>query len=45
MATLLGLNERQRMILLGCGAAGAISAIFNAPVAGILFVLEVLLAD
>ena len=30
------------MILVGCGAAGAIAGIFKAPIAGILFVIEVL---
>ena len=33
------------MILVGCGAAGAIAGIFKAPIAGILFVIEVLLLD
>lgn len=45
IGTALRLNERHRMILLGAGAAGAISAIFNAPMAGMLFVAEILLAD
>ncbi len=30
-------------ILLGCGAAAAVSGIFKAPLAGVLFVLEILL--
>lgn len=38
-------NERQRIALVGSGAAGAIAAIFNAPVAGIVFSLEVILAE
>lgn len=33
------------MLLVGCGAAGAIAGIFKAPIAGILFVIEVLLLD
>jgi CIC family chloride channel protein len=41
----LGLNERQRIILLGCGAAGAIAAIFNAPIAGMVFAMEVILGE
>ena len=39
------LNPRQIKMLLGCGAAGAIAGIFKAPLAGILFVVEVLLFD
>jgi CIC family chloride channel protein len=31
--------------MVGCGAAGAISGIFNAPIAGIIFTLEVLMID
>ena len=39
----LGYNERT--LLLACGAAAGISAIFNSPIAGVLFAIEVLLAD
>jgi len=45
IAKFFSLNERQRITLVGCGAAAAISAIFNAPVAGIIFTLEVILAE
>ena len=38
-----GLSYRGITILLGCGAAGAIAGIFKAPLAGILFTLEILL--
>ena len=45
IARLFSMNERQRVTLLGCGAAGAISSIFNAPIAGFVFVLEVVLGE
>lgn len=40
-----GLNHRQTTILLGCGAAAALAAIFKAPITGVVFVLEVLLIE
>lgn len=42
---LMHLNYKKRTLLIGCGAAGAISAIFNSPVAGVIFSMEVILAD
>ena len=39
------LSSKSVRLLLGCGAAGAIAGIFKAPLAGILFVLEVFLFD
>ncbi len=39
------LNYKSITTLLGCGATGAIAAIFNTPIAGILFALEVLMLD
>lgn len=39
------LNYKNVTLLIGCGAAGAIAGIFKAPIAGILFTLEVLMLD
>ena len=39
------LTYRQRILLLGVASAGTISAIFKAPVAGIIFALEVIMID
>lgn len=41
----LGLDYKRITLLLGCGAAGAVAGIFKAPVAGILFTLEILMLD
>ncbi|MEN7546857.1 chloride channel protein [Rapidithrix thailandica] len=41
----LNLNYKLRTLLIGCGTAGVISAIFNAPIAGLIFALEVILVD
>lgn len=42
---LFRLDYKQITLLIGCGAAGAIAGIFKAPVAGIVFTLEVLMLD
>ncbi len=39
------LGARDVKLLLGCGAAGAIAGIFKAPIAGVLFVIEVFMFD
>ena len=42
---LMHLNYRQRTLMIGCGAAAAISGIFNSPVAGVIFSVEVILTN
>ncbi|MFY0591513.1 chloride channel protein [Roseivirga sp.] len=42
---LMHLNYRQRTLMIGCGAAAAISGIFNSPVAGVIFSIEVILSE
>jgi CIC family chloride channel protein len=39
------MDHKTLMLLVGCGAAGAISGIFKAPIAGLVFTLEVLMID
>ncbi len=39
------LNRRSMVLLIGCGAAGAVAGIFKAPIAGVIFALEVLMLD
>ena len=38
-------DQKTLMLLIGCGAAGAIGGIFKAPIAGLVFTLEVLMLD
>lgn len=45
LARLFGQNYKNTVLLLGCGAAGAIAAIFKAPIAAVIFSLEVLMLD
>jgi len=39
------MDQKTMMLLIGCGAAGAIAGIFKAPIAGLVFTLEVLMLD
>lgn len=45
IARKFALNDRQRVTLVGCGAAAGISSIFNAPIAGMVFAVEVILGE
>jgi len=40
-----GIDNRTLMLLVGCGATAAVSGIFKAPIAGLVFTLEVLMVD
>ena len=42
---LFRLEQRNLMLLIGCGVAGALGGIFKAPITGLVFVIEVLLLD
>ena len=39
------LSYKDRTLLIGCGVAAGVAAAFNAPIAGVLFAIEVLLVD
>ena len=45
IAHLLKLNYKSVVLLVGCGAAGAIAGIFKAPIAALIFAFEVLMLD
>jgi CIC family chloride channel protein len=45
LGKLFRLDSHTLMLLVGCGAAGAIAGIFKAPIAGLVFTLEVLMID
>ena len=45
LGKLFRMDSRTLMLLVGCGAAGAIAGIFKAPIAGLVFTLEVLMID
>ncbi len=45
LGRLFHMNYKTIILLMGCGAAGAIGGIFKAPIAGLVFTLEVLMLD
>lgn len=45
LAKTFRLEQKTMMLMIGCGAAGAIGGIFKAPIAGLVFTLEVLMMD
>ena len=45
LGKLFKMDSKTLMLLIGCGAAGAIAGIFKAPIAGLVFTIEVLMID
>ncbi len=45
LGRLFRFEQKTLMLLVGCGAAGAVAGIFKAPIAGLVFVIEVLMLD
>jgi len=45
LSQVVHLDYKKRTLLIGCGTAGAIASIFNSPVAGGIFAMEVILAE
>ena len=45
LGSVFKMDQRTLMLLVGCGAAGAVAGIFKAPIAGLVFTVEVLMLD
>ncbi len=45
LGSVFKMEHRTLMLLVGCGAAGAVAGIFKAPIAGLVFTIEVLMID
>ena len=45
LGRLFRMEQKTLMLLVGCGVAGAVAGIFKAPIAGLVFVIEVLMLD
>lgn len=45
ISRLMHLNHNKRTLMIGCGAAGGVAAIFDAPIGGVIFAIEIILAQ